>query len=92
MGFPQRIFARRSNTQVGPPTAELGAVMNAPCSAISPATLEAIRSQAGDAASPREVARALIRVLRGARIDLRDVPLEEVKAALFDGLRAADLA
>jgi hypothetical protein len=66
--------------------------MTSPCSAISPATLEAIRTQAGRAASPREVARALMDVLRRSRIDLRDVPLEEVKAALFDGLRAANLA
>lgn len=59
---------------------------------ISPETLEAIRAQAGGAQSPREVARTLIEVLRRSRIDLADVPLEEVKAALFAGLQAAHLA
>jgi hypothetical protein len=59
---------------------------------LSPETLEAIRAQAGGAESPREVARTLIEVLRRSCIDLADVPLEEVKAALFAGLQAARLA
>jgi uncharacterized membrane protein YqjE len=61
-------------------------------SVISPETLEAIRSGAGRAESPREVARTLIDVLRRSRIELADIPLEEVKAALFAGLQAAHLA
>jgi hypothetical protein len=69
-----------------------GAPMTPAFSVISPETLDALRAQAGGAESPREVARTLIEVLRRSRLELADIPLEEVKAALFAGLQAAHLA